>query len=133
MSDPQHSLFGGDIDRGTFLDDLGGDAGGDETMVQIDDVPPVMTMPETIEEDSDTRDGVIVRYTGLVTASDNSGEAPEIICEPKSGSIFKVGETLVKCTAMDSSGNYTVGEFLIIVTGTPEDRGGLLPEIVTSP
>ena len=136
LSDPQHSLYGGDIDRGTFLDDLGGtdDAGtGDETMVQIDDVPPVMTMPETIEENSDTRDGVIVRYTGLVTASDNSGELPEIICEPKSGSIFKVGETLVKCTAMDSSGNVTIGEFLIIVTGTPEDRGGLLPEIVTAP
>jgi len=136
LSDPQHSLYGGDIPQDTFLDDIAGgtvDAGtGDETMVQIDDVPPVMTLPETIEEDSDTRDGVIVRYTGLVTASDNSGELPEIICEPKSGSIFKVGETLVKCTAMDSSGNATVGEFLIIVTGEPEDRG-LLPEIVTSP
>tara|TARA_B100001245_G_scaffold136253_1_gene101191 strand:+ start:2379 stop:4019 length:1641 start_codon:yes stop_codon:yes gene_type:complete len=136
LSDPQHSLYGGDIPQDTFLDDLAGgtvDAGtGDETMVQIDDIPPVMTVPETIEEDSDTRDGVIVRYTGLVTASDNSGELPEITCEPKSGSIFKVGETLVKCTAIDSSGNATTGEFLIIVTGEPEDRS-LLPEIVTSP
>ena len=91
-----------------------------------------MTVPETIEEDSDTRDGVIVRYTGLVTASDNSGEPVEITCEPKSGSIFKVGETLVKCTAIDTSGNATVGEFLIIVTGEPEELS-IIPEVVTAP
>ena len=129
LSDPQHSLFGGDIPQDTFLDDLAGT--GDETMVQVDIIPPVLTMPETIFEDSDTRDGVIVRYHGLVIATDNSGEY-DLICEPKSGSIFKVGETLVKCTALAPSGNATVGEFLIIVSGNPEART-IIPDIVTNP
>ena len=130
LSDPQHSMYSGDSGETTTTE--GTVTVGDEVMVQIDDIPPVMTVPETIEEDSDTRDGVIVRYTGLVTASDNSGEPVEITCEPKSGSIFKVGETLVKCTAIDTSGNATVGEFLIIVTGEPEELS-IIPEVVTAP
>ena len=129
LSDPQHSLFGGDIPQDTFLDDIAGT--GDETMVQVDTVPPVLIMPEPIFEDSDTRDGVIVRYAGYIQASDNSGEF-ELTCEPVSGSIFKVGETIVKCTAIDGAGNVTVGEFLVTVTGNPEDRGGIIPEIVTT-
>jgi hypothetical protein len=128
LSDPQHSLFGGDIDRGTFLDDLGG--GGDETMVQHDTTPPVLIMPEPIFEDSDTRDGVIVRYNGLIQASDDSGDY-ELLCEPKSGSIFYIGETVVKCSAVDGAGNATVGEFIITVTGQPEERS-LFPEVVTT-
>ena len=129
LSDPQHSLYGGDIPQDTFLDDIAGT--GDETMVQVDTTPPVLIMPEPIFEDSDTRDGVIVRYNGLIQASDDSGDY-ELLCEPKSGSIFNVGETLVKCTAVDPSGNATIGEFLITVTGNPEDRGGLIPEVVTT-
>ena len=87
-------------------------------------------MPEPIFEDSDSRDGVIVRYNGMIQVSDNSGDY-ELVCEPKSGSIFYVGETLVKCTAIDPSGNVTLGEFLIIVTGNPEERS-IIPEVVTS-
>ena len=129
LSDPQHSLYGGDIDRGTFLDDIAGE--GDETMVQHDTTPPVLIMPEPIFEDSDTRDGVIIRYIGYIQASDDSGEY-ELECEPPSGAIFYIGETIVKCTAIDGAGNATVGEFLITVTGHPEDRGGIIPEIVTT-
>lgn len=128
LSDPQHSLYGGDIPQDTFLDDIAGT--GDETMVQVDTIPPVLVMPEPIFEDSDSRDGVIVRYNGMIQVSDNSGDY-ELVCEPKSGSIFYVGETLVKCTAIDPSGNVTLGEFLIIVTGNPEERS-IIPEVVTS-
>ena len=103
---------------------------GEETMVQVDTIPPVLVMPEPIFEDSDTRDGVLIRYSGQIQVSDNSGEV-ELICEPPSGSIFKVGETLVKCTAIDGSGNVTIGEFLITVTGSPEERT-IIPEIVTT-
>ena len=128
LSDPQHSLYGGDIDRGTFLDDIAGE--GDETMVQHDTTPPVLIMPEPIFEDSDTRDGIIVRYNGLIQASDDSGDY-ELLCEPKSGSIFYIGETVVKCSAVDGAGNATVGEFIITVTGEPEERS-LFPEVVTT-
>jgi hypothetical protein len=129
LSDPQHSLFGGDIPQDTFLDDLAG--GGDETMIQHDTTAPILIMPEPIFENSDTRDGIIVRYNGLITASDDSGEY-ELLCEPKSGSIFYIGETVVKCSAVDGSGNATVGEFIITVTGNTEDRVGIIPEIVTT-
>ena len=128
LSDPQHSLFGGDIPQDTFLDDLAGT--GDETMVQVDTTPPVLIMPEPIFEDSDTRDGIIVRYNGLIQASDDSGDY-ELLCEPKSGSIFYIGETVVKCSAVDAAGNATVGEFIITVTGEPEERS-IFPEVVTT-
>ena len=113
LSDPQHSMY--DPNKETVVADTP-DSGGGETMVQVDTIAPVMVMPEPIFEDADQRDGVIVRYTGLITVSDNSGSY-ELICEPKSGSIFKVGETLVKCTAMDDAGNVAIGEFLVTVTG----------------
>ena len=129
LSDPQHSLFGGDIPQDTFLDDIAGT--GDETMVQVDTTAPVLIMPEPIFEDSDTRDGVIIRYIGYIQASDDSGEY-ELECEPPSGAIFYIGETIVKCTAIDGAGNATIGEFIITVTGNPEDRGGIIPEIVTT-
>ena len=128
LSDPQHSLFGGDIPQDTFLDDIAGT--GDETMVQIDTTPPVLIMPEPIFEDSDTRDGIIVRYNGLIQASDDSGDY-ELLCEPKSGSIFYIGETVVKCSAVDAAGNATVGEFIITVTGNPQERS-IIPEVVTT-
>ena len=113
LSDPQHSMY--DPNKETVVAETP-DSGGGETMVQVDTIAPVMVMPEPIFEDADQRDGVIVRYTGLITVSDNSGSY-ELICEPKSGSIFKVGETLVKCTAMDDAGNVAIGEFLVTVTG----------------
>ena len=126
LSDPQHSMY-----DGTQATETDAEGTGEETMVQVDTVPPVLIMPEPIFEDSDTRDGVIVRYAGYIQASDNSGEF-ELTCEPVSGSIFKVGETIVKCTAIDGAGNVTVGEFLVTITGNPEDRGGIIPEIVTT-
>ena len=113
LSDPQHSMYA--PNKETVVAETP-DSGGGETMVQVDTIAPVMVMPEPIFEDADQRDGVIVRYTGLITVSDNSGSY-ELICEPKSGSIFKVGETLVKCTAMDDAGNVAIGEFLVTVTG----------------
>jgi len=130
LSDPQHSLYGGDIPQDTFLDDALGT--GDETMIQtVDTIPPTLILPPILDEtcietqadrcpsiieDADQRDGVIVRYRGLIQVSDASGDV-ELICEPKSGAIFLQGETLVKCTAMDAAGNVTTGDFLILVTG----------------
>ena len=126
LSDPQHSLFGGDIPQDTFLDDALGT--GDETMVQaVDDIDPVLILPEDIFEDSDTRGGIIVRY--VVTATDNSGSVSEIMCEPKSGSIFENGVTIVKCTALDAAGNAAIGQFTVTVTGNGEERVGIIPEI----
>jgi len=104
------------------------DEAGNPTMTQegVDEIPPVLVMPDDIFEQADTRGAVIVRYS--VYATDNSGTDIEVICEPKSGNIFEVGEHMVKCTALDPSGNMAMGEFMITVFGEEVDRS-LVPEI----
>ena len=135
LGDPQHSMYVQPVlnEAGVCIQNCPkpssttSEIESGETMVQIDEIPPVMTMPEPIFEDSDTRDGIIIRYHVLVT--DNSGGDVELMCEPKSGSIFYIGETLVKCTAIDEAGNASIGEFWVTVTGNPEERS-IIPEIV---
>ena len=75
LSDPQHSRYDGTPaeSEGTTTGESG------ETMVQIDTTPPVLIMPEPVFEDSDTRDGVIVRYSGVILVSDDSCEY-ELLC-----------------------------------------------------
>ena len=56
---------------------------------------------------------VTVDYT--ITATDNSGEDVTPDCTPASGTQFVLGETLVTCTATDTSGNAANTTFNIIV------------------
>ena len=60
--------------------------------------------------------------TAMVTweppvASDNSGEHPNVICDPASGSEFTIGHGVVTCEAVDSSGNKATCSFQIGVIG----------------
>ena len=41
----------------------------------------------------------------MPTAVDNSGESPSVTCDQDSRSQFKIGYTVVRCTARDTSGN----------------------------
>jgi hypothetical protein len=56
-----------------------------------------------------------VRVTYSVTASDNVDETVTATCLPRSGSKFKIGRTVVTCTADDSSGNTQTVKFKITV------------------
>jgi hypothetical protein len=105
------------------LTSCGEPAPADEDTI-IDTEIPALTMPADIVEYSDTRGAVQVSY--VVIATDNSGEV-DLVCEPKSRSIFPVGITMVKCTAMDPSGNIAMGEFMITVIGE-ESEIGIVPE-----
>jgi hypothetical protein len=105
------------------LTSCGEPAPSDEDTI-IDTEIPALTMPADIVEYSDTRGAVQVSY--VVIATDNSGEV-DLVCEPKSRSIFPVGITMVKCTAMDPSGNIAMGEFMITVIGE-ESEIGIVPE-----
>ena len=51
-------------------------------------------------------------------ATDNSGNKPTVTCNPISGSKFTIGQTLVMCEAIDSSGNIKACTFHIGVIGT---------------
>ena len=54
------------------------------------------------------------------SATDNSGDKPIVTCNPMSGSNFTIGQTLVTCEAVDSSGNNNTCTFKINVKGTLE-------------
>ena len=52
------------------------------------------------------------------SATDNSGDVPEVTCDPRSGSNITIGQTLITCEAFDSSGNdNTTCRFQITVEG----------------
>jgi HYR domain len=54
-----------------------------------------------------------VRYR--VTARDDVDPSVAVECEPRSGSLFRVGRTTVRCLAVDSSANQTTARFTIVV------------------
>jgi hypothetical protein len=56
-----------------------------------------------------------VRVTYKVIASDAVDGSVPVSCEPRSRSRFKIGRTLVKCSATDTSANATAGHFRVTV------------------
>src|SRR5436190_10913869 len=56
-----------------------------------------------------------VRVTYGVTASDAVDGSVPVSCRPRSGSRFKIGRTLVKCSATDTSANAKAGRFRVTV------------------
>lgn len=85
-----------------------------EPVTEIDTVPPVITVPETIELDSDTRNGLFVKYA-VSAIDDVDGKVP-VSCEPKFNTFFEVGTTVVYCIASDNSGNTADASFEVIIT-----------------
>ena len=55
------------------------------------------------------------KVTYKVTATDEVDGAVPTVCQPKSGSRFKVGKTTVRCEASDSSGNKAKAAFAVTV------------------
>jgi hypothetical protein len=56
-----------------------------------------------------------VRVTYKVTASDAVDGSVPVTCQPASGSRFKIGRTVVNCTAADMSGNTATASFRVTV------------------
>lgn len=54
-----------------------------------------------------------VRYT--VKAKDDVDASVRAVCKPRSGSLFMVGRTVVKCSATDSSANTATAKFTVTV------------------
>lgn len=57
--------------------------------------------------------GAVVTYS--VTATDDSGNPPVVICTPNSGSTFPVGTTTVQCTASDGTNSASASFDVIVV------------------
>jgi large repetitive protein len=59
-------------------------------------------------------------YTGgyiswSASGSDNVDGSVDVTCTPASGSYFLLGDTVVSCSATDSSGNTTIGTFVVTI------------------
>lgn len=82
----------------------------DLPLVNVDDVTVFVPGPN----------GVIVNYNA--TAVDSAGGALTPMCKPLSGTMFPIGQTLVTCIAVDSSGRVGTDTALISVSESDADR-----------
>jgi hypothetical protein len=83
--------------------------------VTFDDItkPTFTSVPGTINADATVPGGATVTYS--VSATDDSGAPPTVVCNPGSGSTFPVGTTTVHCTATDAKGNSENAQFDVVV------------------
>lgn len=88
-----------------------------------DVTPPVLALPDDIVVDAVDPAGTAVIFAASAL-DDTDGSVPAY-CTPPSGTVFPVGITLVRCTASDSSGNGSSGEFTVRILGTIEQLDGL--------
>jgi hypothetical protein len=90
----------------------------------IDTTPPVVSVPEDIIAEATGPEGRIVNYKANATEIVDGNLAT--VCNPKSGSMFALGQTRVECTANDEAGNNGKNEFVINVrdTNPPETMLG---------
>ncbi len=81
---------------------------------------PVVTVPDRIVVEAEGPDGTVVTFTASARDAVD-GDLP-VTCTPPSGSRFPIGETIVECTATDSSFNPGSATFIVEVTGDAPDR-----------
>jgi hypothetical protein len=94
---------------------------------ELDNTPPVLTVPDDIAVDATSTAGAQVDF--VVSATDNfdpqpildNPGLPTVGCEPSSGALFPNGAnapkvTTVECEAKDAVGNSSTGDFDVTVT-----------------
>jgi hypothetical protein len=88
--------------------------------VEVEDVtPPVILQPSDIEVYAQTHNGlVIINFDVQVT--DDVDELIHPTCKPESGFLFGIGETIVKCTAKDSAGNFATPVSFTVKVNPPQ-------------
>ena len=79
-----------------------------------DTIPPIVKVPsQPIIVEAKTQSGSLVNYN--VSATDNTNMSIVPVCDPPPGSVFSLGNTTVKCRAVDNDGNAAVASFAVIV------------------
>jgi hypothetical protein len=88
--------------------------------VIVDDTtPPTLTLPGDQNVEAENSSGATVTYSA--SASDIVDGTIVPSCSPASGTTFLLGTTSVHCTATDTHGNASSGDFNVIVTFTVTD------------
>ncbi len=81
--------------------------------LNTDNTLPVITVPDSITEETTNSLGMVVDYQATVT--DVSDASIALSCLPASGSNFQIGETTVTCSATDTAGNTAEKTFKVTV------------------
>jgi hypothetical protein len=83
--------------------------------------PPTITPPADLTVEANSAQGAIVDYR-LPAASDDNG-APSVECDPPPGSLFSIGRSIVRCSAIDTvTGEGTVVSFIVRVVPRAQQR-----------
>ena len=103
------------ITFGSYERDLPMYLSGGEDKVE-DNTPPVIAQHENIQVVAETLEA-LTPISFDVTTTDNVDKAVIATCKPESGFSFGIGETVIKCTAKDSAGNFALPmQFSVIVS-----------------
>src|SRR6185503_1173908 len=84
-----------------------------EIVMVVDTIPPTILAPAMISTTTSSTKGKIVRYR--IRARDNRDGKVGVVCNPRSGSFFRLGRTRVTCRAHDRAGNRAVRRFVVLV------------------
>jgi hypothetical protein len=101
----------------TATDQAGNVATAAFTIAVRDTQPPELVVPESLTVPADSPAGAIVNYD-IASSLSRVVNVPD--CSPQSGSRFKVGTTIVSCSATDGAGNIATGSFTITVVGAAD-------------
>ena len=100
-----------------------------------DATAPVLDVPGDLTVSPVDASGAPVTFA--VSATDETDPAPQVVCDPMSGSTFPLGSTTVSCTATDAAGNAGTASFLVRVVDTTPPvaaiQGSTDLLVVTSP
>ena len=90
-----------------------------ESYVPLDVTSPKILQPHDIVVYAETHDG-ITRVTFDVLVIDDTDKIIQPTCKPSSGYFFGIGDTIVKCTAKDSAGNFATPVSFTVTINPPE-------------
>jgi len=92
---------------------------GGESEVPLDVTPPKILQPKDIQVYAKTHGGIMMINFDILVI-DDTDKIIRPTCKPSSGYLFGIGETIVKCTARDSAGNFAIPVSFTVTVNPPE-------------
>jgi hypothetical protein len=115
----QEFPLGTTVVTATAEDRFGNSASCGFTVTVTDPSPPEIVCPEGFETACLEGGLAVVEYPPPVV-TDGCDSAPQVICDPPSGTSLPLGAHVITCTATDASGNESACEFTVtVVDSTP--------------
>ena len=112
----------------TARDAAGNTASGSFAVAVTDKTAPTLSAPRSLTTNATSAKGV--RVTFRATASDTVDTSPLVSCKPASGTLFKIGRTVVRCSATDDAANATSASFTVVVLGAADQLKALRAKLV---